>query len=281
MKNIQLMALDLDGTTLNPEGELSPETKEALEAAGKEGIEIVIATGRCYEALPESVKAVEGLRYAINSNGAQMTDMKNQEVFYENIIDQKAIPIIKERIQDCGHFIEIFIKGKAYVDPDKYQQVKDGIISYRRKEYVLATRRPQPHLMDFMMDHQDEIENINIFFDTPEAKAQMYHQLETIPNVTLTSSIDSNWEIGGNTTGKGTALAYLCQKKGISLKNVMACGDNPNDISMLEKVGYAVAMGNAKEEVKAMADYITDTNEENGVAKMVKKVLAEKSGKSL
>ncbi len=277
MKEIRLMALDLDGTTLDGQGELALETKEALEKAAEQGIEIVVATGRCYDALPESVKAVQGLRYAINSNGAQMTDLETGEPFYENIIDGEMIPVIREKIQNCGHFIEIFIRGKAYIDPEQYRQVEDGTIAYRRREYVLATRRPQPHLMDFMMDHRDEIENINIFFDTQEAKAEMYHELKSIPNVTLTSSIDSNWEIGGKDTGKGTALVYLCEKLGIPLEKAMACGDNPNDLSMLEKVGYAVAMGNAKEEVKAMADYVTDTNENHGVARVVQKILGERT----
>ena len=130
--------------------------------------------------------------------------------------------------------------------------------------------------MEKLLANKDKIENINIFFETQEAKANMHPVLLGIDNATVTSSLDNNWEIGGATTSKANALAQLQKMLGISREEMMACGDSPNDIDMLKEAGISVAVGNAKEPVKQMASYISTSNNEDGVARAVEKFVLGK-----
>ena len=130
--------------------------------------------------------------------------------------------------------------------------------------------------MEKLLANKDKIENIKIFFETQEAKANMHPVLLGIDNATVTSSLDNNWEIGGATTSKANALAQLQKMLGISREEMMACGDSPNDIDMLKEAGISVAVGNAKEPVKQMASYISTSNNEDGVARAVEKFVLGK-----
>ena len=122
---------------------------------------------------------------------------------------------------------------------------------------------------------QASIENINIFFDIMEEKAAMWEVLVTLKDVTLTSSFDNNWEIGGATTSKGAAVEALCEKLEIQKGHVMACGDSPNDESMLRMAGVPVAVGNAKDVIKGLAVFVSGTNEEDGVAMAIEKFVLQ------
>lgn len=268
---IKLIALDLDGTTLNKEGKITPKTRNALEKAIDKGVKVVIATGRCFDALPVEMIDFPGLRYAITSNGAQIRDMKTGETLYRNCIDEHAIGAIADTLEDHDHMMEVFVDGKAYIEKKWYDDVLEGNTIHRSKDYVLRTRRPTEGLMNFMRRNELCIENINIFFDSMEDKAAMWEVLITLEDVTLTSSFDNNWEIGGATTSKGAAVEALCEQLDIHKDHVMACGDSPNDGSMLKVAGFPVAVGNAKDVIKELAIFVSGTNEEDGVATAIEK----------
>lgn len=268
---IKLIALDLDGTTLNKEGKLSPKTREAFEKAIDRGVNIVIATGRCFDALPAELIEFPGLQYAITSNGAQIRDMKTGDTLYSNCIDDHAIGAIADTLEDHDHMMEVFVDGRAYIEKKWYEDVMNGNTIHRSKNYVLRTRRPTEGLMSFMRNNALCIENINIFFDTMEDKAAMWEVLVKLEDVTLTSSFDNNWEIGGATTSKGAAVEALCEELDIHKDHVMACGDSPNDAEMLKIAGVPVAVGNAKDVIKELAIFVSGTNEEDGVATAIEK----------
>ena len=99
----------------------------------------------------------------------------------------------------------------------------------------------------------------------------MYPVLLQLENATVTSSLDNNWEIGGATTSKANALRALTEMLGIKKEEMMACGDSPNDIAMLQEAGISVAVGNAKDPVKERASFISATNNEDGVAVAIDK----------
>lgn len=272
---IKLIALDLDGTTLNKKGKLSPRTREAMEGALAKGVNIVIATGRCFDALPTEVMDFPGLQYAITSNGAQIREIHTGRTIYSNCIDDHAIDAIADTLEDHDHMMEVFVDGRAYIEKKWYEDVLEGNTIHRSKNYVLRTRRPTEGLMNFMRGNKTCIENINIFFDTMEEKAAMWEVLVTLKDVTLTSSFDNNWEIGGATTSKGAAVEALCEKLDIHKDHVMACGDSPNDESMLRMAGVPVAVGNAKDVIKDLAVFVSGTNEEDGVAMAIEKFVLQ------
>ncbi len=97
--------------------------------------------------------------------------------------------------------------------------------------------------------------------------------LKSIENVHLTSSVPLNNELGGKTTSKADALRVLMEREGILKEELMACGDNPNDLEMIKLAGIGIAMDNAEDIVKEQADYVTLSNEEDGVAFVIEKFI--------
>lgn len=268
---IKLIALDLDGTTINDDRVISRRNREALQRAADQGVNIVVATGRPFSALPEDVFEIDAIRYVLTSNGASITDLKENKTFYENCLSPLATEASVALLREHSYIIECFVKGIAYIDGDYYRQVKQTGLSFRDVEYILTTRNPVDDVFQFMLDHKGHVENINVNFEDISEKPVMREKLLTIPETTITSSFPHNLEIGGATTSKAEALRQMGKLLGIESGEMMAAGDSPNDIAMLLACGLPVAVGNATEEVKAVAKYIAPTNHEDGVADAVEK----------
>ena len=268
---IKLIALDLDGTTLTDDKHISPATRQALEEAAEKGVNVVIATGRTFSAVPEEVFDVKGIRYVMTSNGAAITDLHQGKIIYENYLSPSAVEDIVELMAQHDFMVETFVGGTAYIDRRYYEGIRDCKIGYRHMEYVLTTRTPVDNLLEFILENKDRIENVNVNFEFQEDRQMMREKMLQIPDTTLTTAFDTNLEMGGATTSKAGALLHLEKVLGVKPEEMMAVGDSPNDMAMMKLAGLPVAMGNAKDEVKAIAAFVTDTNVNDGVAKAVKK----------
>ncbi len=269
---IKLIALDLDGTTLNKEGKLSERNRAALQAAYEKGVKIIIATGRPFVALPQEILDFEPVRYVLTSNGARITDLCTGEAIYENCLDSHAVEAAVEMLKEYDYVLEIFIDGIAYIEGHFYRMVaeKNGE-TLRDVNYVLRTRRPMDDFYNFMLEHKSKIENINVNFENIDEKPAMKAKLETLPDVTITSAFNHNLEIGGSTTSKATALHEMCRIFDIHQDEILAVGDSHNDMAMLQASGLPVAVANAKPEVLELAEFIAPSNHEDGVAVAVEK----------
>lgn len=268
---ISLVATDLDGTLLLQNKHISKRTYNVLKKANENGVHVVIATGRSFSALPESIFKIDGMRYVVTSNGANIIDLKDNEVIYKNCIDAAQIPKIINFLKGRPYILEVFTGGKAYMSKSDYDKFRSRTIDFRPIEYVLQTRIPIADIFEFTSKNASAIENININFDSLSDKPKAYEELLKFDNITVTTSFDFNLEIGGNTTSKGDALNFLTQMLGLTSKNVLSIGDNPNDSSMLGFSEIAVAVENAHEDIIKLADHITSSNDEDGVAKAVEK----------
>lgn len=268
---IKLIALDLDGTTLNNEGKLTEGNRKALQAAADKGVAIVVATGRPFCALPKEILEFDPVRYVLTSNGARITDLHEGKAFYENCIAPHAVEAAVEMLEPLDYILETFVDGEAYIEGWYYRQVDETRQSFRGVEYILRTRKPMDNFYQFMLDNKDKLENINVNFTDLSEKPAMKVKLETLPDVTITSSFDHNLEIGGSTTSKAEALRQMGRLLGIETDEMMAVGDSPNDMAMLSVAGMPVAVGNAKPEVKEIAKYVAPSNHDDGVADAVYK----------
>lgn len=268
---IKLVALDLDGTTLADDQVLSSGNRAALEEAINKGINIVIATGRAFTALPEDILKVEGIQYVLTSNGAVITDLRSKQVIYENCIAPAAVEESVKLLRNYNFMIEVFTREGAFIDKSVYDKMKETRVSFRNIDYVLTTRKPIDGIFDFILMNKEQIENINVNFEDQGDRQRMRRILAEIENTTLTTSFDHNLEIGGATTSKATALRELERRLDVKPSEMMAIGDSPNDIAMMQLAGMPVAVRNAKDEVKAIAKYITGSNSEDGVAQAIKK----------
>ena len=275
-KNIKMVALDLDGTTFDSAGGISDRTVAALEAASAQGTHIVVSTGRSYASLPQHIKDVKGIEYAITSNGAHVNRMHSGEQIYSDFLDPEAVSKIAVLKDETGADIEVFINGRAYVDESYYRDVEENGCPYRNAAYVLWSRRPVPDVTKMMLEHRNEIENVNFIYPTLELLEAAKPRISAISNATVTSSFINNLEVGGPHTSKKTALLWLMDSLGIDSEQLMCCGDAPNDIAMVELAGIGVAVANAWGGLKDHADYITASNDDDGVALAVEKFVLKK-----
>lgn len=275
-KNIRMVALDLDGTTFDSAGDISEHTVNTLEEAAAAGAHIVVSTGRSYASLPDHIKDVSGIEYAITSNGAHVNRMGSGEQIYSDFLDPQAVERVAELKAEAGADIEVFINGKAYVDESYYEDVKENGCEFRNADYVLWSRRPVPDVTALMLENKEEIENVNFVFRTLELLEEAKPKVCAIENANITSSFLSNLEVGGPNTSKKTALLWLTDRLGISTDELMCCGDAPNDQAMLELAAIGVAVANAWGGLKDHADYITASNDDDGVALAIEKFVLKR-----
>lgn len=278
-KKIKMTALDLDGTTLRPDKSLSDVTRKALQQASREGVYVVVTTGRVFSAAPDELKNMEGLEYMINSNGAVITRLRDRKILYTSFLTPDAVDELADFLRGKKLDVEVFTGGMAYMNEDSYRELQEGKADYRSevsRQYVLRTRKPVSDILALLVENHDKIENISLNFRDMDQREAMFDFLGKRSDVTLTSSVWYNMEIGGKGTSKASALKVLMERLGVKKEELMACGDSMNDAKMIQLAGIGVAMENACEEVKEMADYVTESNAEDGVAKAFAKFVIQR-----
>lgn len=275
-KDIKLIGLDLDGTVFDDEKRISKPTMEAIKKAINQGTIVVPATGRPIIGLPKEFLALEGIEYALTANGAAIYQLNPKECIYHDCFDEQLGADIISMLNNYDVMADAFIDGMGYVEKDKQDKNMDYAMPEVIRKYILATRKPVPNLVDFIINHKRPVEKLTVNFKTREDgslcwKEEILKELSEFSQITVVSGVSTNLEITKKTATKGNGLLALGKQLGIHKEQIMACGDSGNDKEMLEKVGFGVAMENATEDVKKVADYITKSNQEDGVAYAIEK----------
>ena len=269
---IRIILLDLDGTLLTHDKQLSPGNRAALERAVAMGIWIVPSTGRFYQGMPAVVRELPFVRYAVTINGAQVYDGKEDAVLHRAEIAPAAAERVFDRLDALPVIYDCFLDGWGYMDERNYQRIDQFISDPRVNRMVKDLRRPVKDFRAFIRRENRPLQKIQMFFtDMDRRREELERLARDFPDMAVTSSISNNIEINEKHANKGEALAFLCRLLGVDQKDTMAFGDGSNDKSMILAAGVGVAMANADEELKAAADYVTDTNDADGVAKAMDK----------
>ncbi|MBO4880233.1 MAG: HAD family phosphatase [Firmicutes bacterium] len=274
LNKIRILAFDMDDTLLDAHGKLSEANKAAIMRAMEKGYHVVIATGRVLAALPKDVLAVEGVQYAVTSNGARITDMHTGKILFENLITPEAVDAVDPYLHDEDVMLEIFFDDAVYAqEKDLARLAYFGRTSEKSQEYVLTTRKPVDDILALLEANKDRMENINLITANDEKRLRWLAELKKVPGITACSSTPNNIEIGGLHVSKADALEELADYLGTGIESVMAFGDSSNDEQMVVRAGIGVAMGNSVPELLERADYITLTNEDDGVAYALENLL--------
>lgn len=271
MKKIKMIGLDCDGTLLNDNKELTDYSREVLHRAIEQGVSIVIATGRPLTGIPKQVLAVEGVRYALTSNGARIVDMQENQVISECTMPAKIARKLLRIFSAYDTYKEVFIDGQGYVGCEDLERVEAYVDTESMARYVRECRKPVDNIEELLRDDGIRVDKVHVMFRNQEERMQAFDEANRVEGVTTTCAISNNIEVNMLGVNKGEGLLRLGKLLGIERDEIMACGDGMNDFEMLKAVGLGVAMENAMEEVKQAADYVTDTNENNGVAKAIEK----------
>lgn len=273
-KDIRLIALDLDGTTFNSEKQLTKKTLEAIEAAMKKGVIVMPATGRPKVGLPENILAVPGIRYALTSNGAVVLDLETGEKIIEEYIEYNAACRIVEKLLKEDSMVDIYENGVCLADSEGYDRLMNTFpnIPEWYRQYIIRTRVKVDDIAGMTRSGEYKLEKILASFRDMERLGQLKEEIaKTEPSVAVSSGLPFNIEVNAAAATKGKSILRFAERMGITRSQVMACGDATNDYSMLAEAGFAVAMANAVPEIKAIADYVTLSNDEDGVAVAIEK----------
>lgn len=258
---IKMIATDIDGTIADWNGHFSPAVRNCITKLKNAGIKVVLVTGRMHSSAIHVAKDLELDTPLISYQGGLVKDCGGNTLYRKNLNSDYAKEIIVWARENNVH-INLYIDDKLYVESD------DEIIKY----YVDGK-----HIEYTVCSFDDlEIENVNKILaidikDADRVSSWVGELKKKYPDLYIVKSTPYYCEIGSSEAKKSLGVKFLCDLWGIKREEVLTIGDQDNDIDLVESGGVGVAMGNATEELKKHADYITDTVENDGFVKAVEK----------
>lgn len=276
-----LIALDMDGTLLNEDGEISPENKEAILHAQSLGHIVIIATGRSYMDAERQLRLADLECPVVSLNGAVVTLPDGTLAASTPLDKEDIIPALRWMNEIPELYYEVYTEDNVYVELDK--RVRLEKLSALKEDEV-----PEEvgWLLKAMIDQQfqqaavtyvESMEDIwskeeNLIYKTlafslnRELLKEASTRFAAIPGLIITASHVNNIEINHKDANKGNGVKLMADHYGIPAEQIAVMGDSYNDLPMFEIAGYRIAMENAAPILKETADFITLSNSEHGVA---------------
>lgn len=273
-RQIQMVALDLDDTTLRPDGSLSERTRQAILNAVQNGIQIVIASGRAFDSLPEELLAVDGIRYAVTSNGVSVNAVPSGERLLSRGLSERSVEQILEVAEGEHVMLEAFLNGIPYTERSYVEHPQAWGCSQRSVHYVSSTRRPVEDIRAFILKHKGELDCIDFVCGNLENKIRMMKKVQDqVEGIYATTSVPHLLEISASGCGKENGLRAVCGLTGILPEQTAACGNADNDAGMLRLAGIGAAVRDGTPCCLAAADLLIGSNREDGVAVFLEEIV--------
>lgn len=269
----KLLAVDMDGTVLNSQKKISPRTKSAITELMKRGVYVVVSTGRNLAELADYRDDFKAMNYGIVISGGMIYDFFNDKPVKIHAVDEPTI----FKLIDFGletramihlHTVhksiarEVDIQNMAAFDMGIYQSMFDRICERCDdcKEFVRA--------------HPGEVIKVNLYHRDKKSRDKNFERIKPL-NLSISYAEAFNLEMSPANITKGSGLVELCDFLNIDVAETVAIGDADNDKEILQTAGFSVAMGNASDEIKNLADFVTLDNDNDGVAVAVEKFFEE------
>lgn len=278
---IKLLAVDMDGTCLDGRSRVTDNTIKALREAAQAGITIVPATGRNLFCLPHrigegtlyGVQSAEGrknrglFRYVISSNGARVTDIQEKKTLFQAMIPRETAAALLERCRGQRLITASHINSR-YLLQGRPAALAGRLVYGKDAKGIYCVR----DMARTVNKSAFQTEELQFYFFTHQSRRRLENTLELFPG--LTAAYTSVYaEVYSRQASKGRALEALAKRLGITREEIACIGDGENDLSMFAVSGLKIAMGNAFEGLKQQADYVTSSNNREGVAKAVRRIL--------
>lgn len=274
---IKLIAIDLDGTLLDSNRELSDANKNAIQAAKEKGVQVVLCTGRPLKAMTHLLKEADLMGeedIAITYNGGLIQKTKTGEIIHEMTLNrEESLDIYRlgEKLNLPVNFIDF-----NYIYEPRYPE---NVPSIYTKSHPKVPKKNALSVKAIDIDHLEEsFESYKIVMSRPAEELDA-----AIPNIpddyheryNIFKSQDFILEVLPKKVDKGFSMRLLGEMLGLDKEEIMGIGDQENDLSLVENAGLGIAMGNAIDQVKEAADYISYSNDENGVAHVIQKFVLD------
>ncbi|MDI6601601.1 MAG: Cof-type HAD-IIB family hydrolase [Thermoanaerobacteraceae bacterium] len=269
----KLVAMDMDGTLLNSDKYISLENKRVLDEIRNSGIKISFCTGRLFTSARAYAKLLGGDVYIISCNGAYITDEHYNGIAVHPVGIKESLEIV-DICRKYDTYYYFFDRYKIYSEKEIYGQSvylkgNDLFSDEDKTGFVICS-----DLKGIINTNDTEILKYVILDEDMDKLKKVRNELKQL-NLEISSSLSNNIEITAAGVNKGAGLRELIDFLGIKKDEVIAIGDSENDIPMLKMAGIGVAMENARDDVKEVSDYITATEDNDGVAKALKYFIME------
>lgn len=281
----KLIAIDLDGTMLNKYGYVTEETKKTIKKTIQNGTDVIIASGRPMHSIKTIAKEIGSEKYFIAGNGALVYDIQNEKIIFEKTLNKQKILQIAQICENNSICYNIYTEDTILAENLKYN------VLYYYKENLEKDEKNRTNITlvnnikDYIMKSEnDKYLKVTICDENKSIFNSIIRKLKKIPNITVLDVCHMSrktirhgseeekieyyyTEIALGNVNKWNAIEYLINNINIKKEEVIAIGDNINDVEMIENAGLGIAMGQSNPKVKGIAKFITDDNEHEGVKK--------------
>lgn len=289
----KLVVIDLDGTMLNEYGKITENTKEIIKKVQEKGVEVVIASGRPIDSTKHFAEQINSKKFFISGNGAIIYDITKDEIIYENTLKkQKVLDIIKI-CEENSIYYNVYTEKEIITKNLQYNTL------FYYKENVNKDELEKTHIniventYEYISTREEKIVKITICDDSQTIFNSILRKIKEIDEIevldvshmskkTIKNGVDEidieyfYTEISAKNVDKWNAIEVLKEKMQINNEEIIAIGDNINDKNMIDNAGLGVAMGQSTPIVKEIANYVTNSNSEEGVVAALEEFILNK-----
>lgn len=266
----KLICVDMDGTLLNSKKRISERNLKAINQAHDKGARFVVATGRIFVSANYYGDIIGVKTPIIASNGSYIREKDMDKAIYEEYLNKSECTIILNLLKQYNIMPQFYSTDTIYTEEIKHS----ALIYSKANETLPKNRQVEIKIIkqwENLFDKGLDLIKVMVVDDNKENVKAAKDDFLKLNKFEVVSSMNGSFEIMKKGTSKGEAVKKICEYYGIDKNEVICIGDNENDLSMIKFAGLGVAMGNAEEFVKKQADYITLSNEEDGVAHVIEK----------
>lgn len=266
----KFVGVDLDGTLLKNNKDLSPANKSAIKLANEKGIYIVPITGRPFSGIPSCILELDEIEYIITSNGAEIVRLADNKTIYSApISNDKSVQLLNEATKR-GFYIEVFADRVGYIEPMTMELHKKRYEGTPIYDYLSSSRRVVDSVCSLFSDDNKCADEIFLTANSTKKRDEFLEIISADSSLEACILGDNYLEITKRGTNKGEAMTFLCDYLGVDKNSTIVFGDGENDFSFFNKAAFSVAMENANASLKQIADYVTLSNDNDGVAEILK-----------
>lgn len=285
----KLITIDLDGTMLNKYGIVTEETKNTIKNTMQKGIDVIIASGRPIDSIKTIAKEIGTENFFIAGNGALIYDIKKDEVIYEKNLDKKKVLEIADICEKNNITYNIYTEDTIIAKHLKYNVLYYYKENLNKEEKLKTNITLVNDIREYIKKSEnDKFLKMTICDENKSIFEAIIRKIKTISNISVldvchttrktikqgTEDVNIQYyytEISRKDVDKWNAIKYLLDRLDIKKEELIAIGDNINDKEMIINAGLGIAMGQSMPEIKQIADYITEDNDNEGVKKAIEK----------
>ena len=265
----KLLAVDMDGTVLNSDKKISPRTKVAIDNLIRRGVYVVVSTGRGLAELSEYRDDLRNMHYGILISGGLVYDFINDKPIKINAVDEQTILQLIDFGLEENAMIHLHTVRNSIARQDDIQNMAAFDMAIYQSMFERVCTRCDD-FKKYVHEHPGDVVKVNLYHRDKISRDRNFERINKL-NLSISYAEAQNLEVSPANVTKASGLRELCNFLKLDLAETVAIGDADNDKEILPTAGLAIAMGNASDEIKRLADFVTLDNDNDGVAAAIEK----------